>query len=456
LSAVINTIKKLLGFGNGHERTNRAKKNIAASFVIKGINIAVGLALVPITINYLNPVKYGIWITLTSLVAWFGFFDIGLGNGLRNRFAEAIAKGNHALAKTYVSTSYAILTIIISAFLILFYIINIFLNWGIILNTGDDPFLQKELSYLAIIVFTSFGITFVLNLISVILSADQQPAKSAVFDLIGKSLALLCIYILTQTSTSSLLSLGLIYCVISPLVLAVSTIWFFNGKYKPYRPSSRSVDFSMAKDLFDLGIKFFVIQIAAILLYQTNNMIIAQLFGPEMVTPYNVAFKYFSVLLMGFMIIVGPFWSAFTEAWTKNDITWIISIMKKLMILWIVLVIGGIIMLVVSGYVFKVWIGNEFVVPFSISVLTLFWVLINAWNGIFSQFLNGVGKIKIQLIIGVVASIINIPLAVWLGKSIGLEGILLSNIILGLSTVFIYPVQYKRIINGTAHGIFNS
>ncbi len=451
----ITIIKNILGLGQGHERTNRAKRNIAASFAIKGISIALGLVLVPLTINYLSPTKYGIWITLSSLVGWFGFFDIGLGNGLRNRFAEAMANGNHTLAKTYVSTTYAILIIIISIVLFFFYIINVFLDWGIILNTGDDPILKKELSYLAIVVFTSFGMTFVLNLISVILSADQQPAKSALFDLIGKSLSLIFIYVLTQVSKSSLLSLGLIYCTISPLVLAVSTIWFFNKKYKPYRPSLKSVDFSKAKDLFSLGVKFFIIQIAAVLLYQTNNMIITQLFGPAMVTPYSVAFKYFSVLMMGFMIIVAPFWSAFTEAWTKQDVAWIESIMKKLMKLWLVIFFGGIMMLVFSGFIFKVWIGNSFAVPISISILSLSWILLTAWNGIFGQFLNGVGKIKLQLCLGISGAIINVPLAIILGRLMGISGVLLANVLLGLLSAWIYPLQYKKIITKKASGIWD-
>jgi O-antigen/teichoic acid export membrane protein len=451
-----NLIRKLLPkyiikyITEGHKRSVNAKKNIAASFIIKGLNIAVSLALVPITINYLSPTKYGIWITLTSLVAWFGFFDIGLGNGLKNRFAEAIAREDHALAKIYVSTTYAILAIIISAVIVLFYCINPFLNWCIILNTGADPQMKKELSFLAIVVFTSFGITFLLNLISVILSADQRPAISAIFDLIGKSISLLFIYILTKVSSSSLLSLGLVYCTISPLVLVVFTVWFFNGKYKAYRPSLNSVDFSKAKDLFSLGAKFFVIQIAAILLYQTNTIIISQLFGPAMVTPYNVAFKYFSILMMGFMIIIGPFWSAFTEAWTKQDIVWVANIMRKLMKLWFLIVGFGIVMLVFSNFIFKVWIGNEFKVPLSISILTLSWVLLNAWTGIFGQFLNGLGRLKSQLYIGISVALVNVPLAIYLGKNIGITGVLLANIILSFIGAAVYPLLYRKIINSKA------
>ena len=97
----------------GHGRSVKEKKNIIATFIFKGCSIAISLVLVPITINYINPTQYGIWLTLSSIVGWLAFFDIGFGNGLRNRFAEAIAKGEHELARIYLSTTYAILSIIV-------------------------------------------------------------------------------------------------------------------------------------------------------------------------------------------------------------------------------------------------------------------------------------------------------------------------------------------------------
>lgn len=148
-------------FSKGHKRTIQAKKNIIASFIIKGLNIAIGLALVPLTIHYLNPTKYGIWITLSSIIGWFGFFDIGLGHGLRNRFAEALATGKYELARTYVSTTYAILSLIIGCVLFIFYLINPFLNWGKILNVSNELALHSELSVLALVVFTFFCLRFV-------------------------------------------------------------------------------------------------------------------------------------------------------------------------------------------------------------------------------------------------------------------------------------------------------
>jgi len=447
------TINKF--FTIGHSRTLRAKKNIAASFVIKGTNIAIGLALVPLTITYLNPTKYGIWITLSSIIGWFGFFDIGLGNGLRNKFAEAIAKGKFKLARVYVSTTYAIISLIIGSVLVLFYVVNPFLNWNKILNAGDDLNLQTELGFLALIVFTFFSFRFIFKLITTILMADQRPAKASLFDLLGKIIALVLIYILTKTTHGSLLYLGIVMSSAPVFVLIVSSIWFYNGKYKAYRPSLKFVDFSKAKDLLNLGVKFFIIQIAAVLLYQTNNIIIAQLFGPAQVTPYNVAFKYFSVLMMGFSIIITPFWSAITEAWAKKEIDWIKKSMQKLIRIWVLLCLAGIVMLIFSPLIYKIWVGTKINISYSLSMLVAAWVLINSWNGIFGQFLNGTEKIKLQIYFGISGAILNVPLAIFLGKKLGIEGVLLANVILGIIGAWIYPIQYRKLINNKAQGIWN-
>lgn len=447
--------KTFLFFNKGHERTVLAKKNIAASFIIKGLNIVIGLILVPITINYLDPTKYGIWITLSSIIGWFGFFDIGLGHGLRNRFAEALATDKHELARIYVSTTYAILALIISGVLLLFYIVNPFLNWSAILNAGQDIVIQKELSVLALVVFTFFCISFVFKLITTILAADQRPAKASFFDLLGKLLALVLIYVLTKITTGSLLFLGIVMSSMPVLVLLLSSIWFYNGKYKKYKPSFKLVDFSKAKDLFNLGVKFFIIQIASVLLYQTNNIIISQLFGPAEVTPYNVAFKYFSVLMMGFSIVITPFWSAFTEAWTKKEIVWIKNIMNKLLFLWGFFFVLGLIMLIGSRWVYRVWVGDNVSISLLMSALVCVWVILNMWNGLYSQFLNGLGKVKLQMYLGIISAILNVPLSIILGKKMGIEGVLCANLIVLLISVWIFPLQYFKLINNNAKGIWN-
>jgi len=52
-------------FTKGHERSIRAKKNIAATIVIKGFSIVISLVFVPLVLNYVNSAQYGIWLTLS-------------------------------------------------------------------------------------------------------------------------------------------------------------------------------------------------------------------------------------------------------------------------------------------------------------------------------------------------------------------------------------------------------
>ena len=440
-------------FTQGNQRTIKAKKNIVALSFVKGFSIILSLFIVPITINYVNPTRYGIWITLSSIIGWFGFFDIGLGNGLRNKFAEAVAKGNHELARVYVSTTYAILSIIITVVLIIFFCINPFLDWSKLLNAPSD--MAEELRMLALIVFVFFCLQFVLKLITTIITANQQPAKASVFDLIGSLISVSVIYILTKTTEGNLIYLGTVFSFTPVLVLAASSIWFFNRKYRKYAPSISYIKFRHSRDLMNLGVKFFIIQVAVLLLYQTSNIIIAQLFGPEQVTPFNISYKYFSVVTMAFGIIMMPFWSAFTEAWTTKDLGWIKNTVKKLIRIWLLICVATLIMLIFSNSIFRLWIGDEIKVPFKISAVMAVYVVINAWCGIFSNFLNGVGKIKLQLYFGILAALLNIPFAILLGKQLGIHGVILATCILAVGSAIWSPIQYLKIINNKAKGIWD-
>lgn len=436
----------------GHTRSVNAKKNILASLVIKGCSIAISLVMVPLTIHYVNPTKYGIWLTLSSMVSWFGFFDIGFGNGLRNKFAEAKAKGQHKLARIYVSTTYAILIIIIGAILLLFFCINPFLDWTKILNTPSD--MAEELSALAIIIFLYFCMQFVLQLITTILNADQRPAKASFFNFLGSLLSLIIIFILTETTKGNLIYLGLSFAFTQIVVLGASSIWYYTHEYKLYAPSIRFVRFKFARNLMSLGLKFFIIQISFVVLYETSVIIIAQLFGPAEVTPYNIAYKYFSVFPMVFGIIMIPFWSAYTEAYVKKDFDWIRSSMNRLIKIWLLFSVGALVMLFFSEKIYALWVGKEIKVPFMLSATIVLYIVINAWNAIFSVFLNGVGKIKLQLYFAIIGALLNIPLAIFLGNKIGISGVVLSTCLIAIINAVWSPMQYYKIINNKAKGIW--
>ena len=347
---------------NGHPRSLVAKKNIILSFALKGTSIAISLILVPLTINYVTPTNYGIWLTLSSIVIWLSFFDIGFGNGLRNKLAEALAENNVELARIYVSTTYAILSIVIGIVLILFIIINSYLNWSKILNS--PPEMESELSILALIIFVFFCLRFIFQLITIVLIAKQESAKASSLDLIANVLSLVLIYLLTINTSGNLIYLGVVLSLTPAITLLFSSIFLYKSEYKCFAPSFKHIKFIYAKNLMSLGIRFFIIQIAAIILFNTNNIIIIHLLGSKEVTTYNVAFKLFSITTMIFNIIATPLWSAYTDAYAKNDFDWIQSTMLSMKKIFLMMIFFTGILLITSPFIFKKWLGDSIQVPF--------------------------------------------------------------------------------------------
>jgi O-antigen/teichoic acid export membrane protein len=125
-------------FKDGHERSLKVKKNVTISFLIKGASIPVSLLLVRMTINYINPVQYGIWLTISSIIAWMYFFDIGLGNGLKNKLAHSLALNQEEEMNKYVSTTYAVISIIAFVFFAIFFGASFFFDWNKVLNVPSS------------------------------------------------------------------------------------------------------------------------------------------------------------------------------------------------------------------------------------------------------------------------------------------------------------------------------
>lgn len=440
-------------FTEGHERSINTKRNILFLFIIKGLNIIISLILVSMTISYVNPERYGIWLTLSSIIIWISFFDIGFGNGLRNKFAEAKAKGDTKTAQIYISTTYAFFILIFTTLWLVFIIVNHFIDWPIVLNASND--MKRELNILASVLISYFCLQFFLKLITIILTADQKPSNASIIDLIGQSISLLVIFILTKYTKGSLIFLGLAMGIAPIVVLIISSFYLFRYKYSQYRPKLSCVRFAEGKSIMNLGIRFFVVQIATLVIYQTNNIVIAHLFGPKDVTVYNIAYKYFSALSMVFFIILTPFWSAFTDAYVRKDINWMETSIKKLEKIWLMITLCGILMLLISKYIYLFWIGDKVIIPFSISAFTFLYFLVYSRFSLYIYLLNGIGKIKLQLIINVILALLNIPVVLFLGFRYGLAGVIVGNIIISLPHVIYSPIQLKMVIKNQAFGIWN-
>jgi O-antigen/teichoic acid export membrane protein len=154
-------------------------------------------------------------------------------------------------------------------------------------------------------------------------------------------------------------------------------------------------------------------------------------------------------------IIITPFWSASTDAYSRRDFTWIRNISNKLNQIWLGLSILGLILLALSSFAYKIWMGDAIEANFVILGLTLVYFIFYMRYGSYGYILNGLGKVRLQLVITSIMAIFYLPLAYTLSKNYGLVGILLAMISVMLVNSTWSRIQFHKIIAGNAQGIWN-
>ncbi|MDD5053069.1 MAG: polysaccharide biosynthesis C-terminal domain-containing protein [Sulfuricurvum sp.] len=435
------------------DRTRNIVKHIGLSSLYKIGSIVIGFLLVPLSIKYLGSEQYGLWLTLFGFISWFNFFDFGIGHGLRNKLAEALSNNDHHLAKIYVSTAY-FSVFILSIFSIgLFLMIYPFVDWSKLFNT-HTILIEK----IILVIYIVFAMNLTLKLLTVVFYANHDSSKPGLLNFLGQFLIIVVLYTAYEYDVKSFLAYSIIVSLAQMIIFVLATLFYFLGSYNYIAPNLNYFHWKYVKDIFNLGSKFFLIQISAIILYSTDNFIINYLYGGAEVTIYNLAFKYFSVLTMVISIVLTPYWSGFTDAYVKNDLLWIKSAIANLGKIIIGMVGVGLIMILFSDSIYLIWVGSKIEVPYLLTILMGINTMIMMLAQLVSTILNGIGKVKLQMYLGIFGAMINIPLSLFLATTMGLgtSGVILATLLCNLLAFMVYPVQVYKIINRTAKGIWNA
>lgn len=444
--------KKFIGTDS---RSKKMYKNTVAMIGIRGVSMILTLISVPIMLHHVDRADYGVLLTLTSIVGWVGYMDVGLGNGLRNKLPEFLAKGDFHSAKKIVSSCYVTLTIYVALIIVIFLMVSPFVDWLGVLNSPTSD--AGEIRGLTNVVFIAFCIQFLFGLINSILFAYQMPAFQSLFTFVGQFIALIALVIQVYVfDVTSVLQIGAVSSMIPPLVLFLGSIGLFRTKLEEIAPSFKLFEFKSVGSILSLGLKFFVLQMITIVLFQANSIIIARVVSPEAVVEYNLAFKYVSLLTMIFTIVITPVWSATTDAYVRKDFAWInktISLSRKVCIASIFI---GVLMVLASKFVYGIWLGKGTIdINYSTTSLILLYISFEMLYKVYGTIINGTGKVFAQMILTGVIAIIYIPLAILLGKLFGLSGVLIANAIVFALNYLWSKVQCNKLISQTATGIWN-
>tara|TARA_B110000003_G_C16651696_1_gene534467 strand:- start:2979 stop:4346 length:1368 start_codon:yes stop_codon:yes gene_type:complete len=441
-------------FDVGNERSVRAKKNVLVKFVTTALTLLISFIMVPIVLGFVGKVEYGIWLTISSIIAWFSYFDVGLGNGLRNKLAVALAEDDKEIANIYISSSYALIGIISIVMFLGFCVIANLVSWNSILNTELIP--NAELLKIVLTVFFFFSLGFAMKTLSSILQAMQLYAINDIIGIITQFFGLFSIiFLINFTDGNNLFNLCLIYGSQTAIVMFFASIYLFSTSLKDLKPNLKSVDIKRSLPLLSLGWGFFLNQILYMIVTQSSLFIVVQLFGPADVTEFNLAKRYMALISMLYMMVLTPFLSAFTEAYTKNDFNWIHKTMKTINFIWLTVVVITICLILGYEVFFNFWVNGEVMPSWNLIIMLGVCGIAETYTSTYTLFLNGIGIIKLQFYTLLISAILFIPLVLLFnGFGFGLSSLVYPSILFALFSCLIFRIQYYKIMNGSPSGIW--
>lgn len=441
-------------FRVGEGRTQKLKRNVMWSFLIKIFSMAIEFVKVPIILSYLDNEVYGVWLTIVSIVMWTHNFDMGLSQGFRFKMTRGIALGDNDMCKKLTSTAYISMAAIMFLVFIIAFPISFFVNWQSVLNVTSIK--NTELFASVIIVFAIFLMQFVCELISTVLKADQRAALSDVFKPIASVLSLCCILLLGTFSSNSLLYASVAMSAPYILVLLAANVFYYCKNYKEYSPSFEYFDRHYIKEIYSMGLKFFVGQLAGLVVFSSAGILLSNLINPTEVSVYNTARTYFGLVIIFSTIAREPFKAAITDAFVKNELKWINTSMNKMHLISLFFSIAALFMFLVSDFAIDIWTRGRIEVSWGLGIALTCYTIANVITAPYSNFLAGVGKLNIAMYVGLFKIISFIPVAIFFIKSWGTLGLVVAIILINTFPNFILGyLQFNRIMSGKATGIWN-
>jgi O-antigen/teichoic acid export membrane protein len=430
-------------------RRSRGVASAALTAVFgKGASILVSAAIVPLTVRYLGAEGYGLWITITSAATMFFVLDIGIANTLTNLISEAYAADDKERAATYFATAFWLVVGITALLGLLGLVLWPYIHWVSIFHV-QDPALVNDTSRAMAAAFIVFLLALPTGLAAKVLGGYQELHISNLFAAAGSVLSLLVVVAVVHFHGSlPLLVAGFAGSAVAGNAACLLWICMF---HKPWlKPWPRLVNPSCIGRIFRTGTQFFAIQLAALVIFSSDNLIISHYLNPAQVTPYAVTWRLVGYITAVQATVLPALWPAYSEAYSKGQLQWIRSTYNRVRWLTITaLAVGCSTMLLAGKEIIRLWAGPAAVPSTLLIQLMCVWIVICIFTFNQSCLMGATFRVAKQATCSVLAAAANLALSILWVKSMGPVGVILATIVSYL--IFIVSVtswEVRRILRG--------
>ncbi|MEZ4223837.1 MAG: hypothetical protein R3B13_23005 [Polyangiaceae bacterium] len=392
--------------------------------------ILVGLVTVPIALGYLGAERYGLWLSVTSVMALLRFADFGIGNGLINTLAQAHGEGNAEDSRTYVSSGFFMLLALGLVGLGVFLLLYPWVDWSAAFAV-KTAVAQREAGPTMLVLIVCVAANLPAGVVQRLQVARQSEYLANAWTIAGTLVGLIGVVLCARAGAS------LPWLVFSATGAAVGAslcngLFEFVRRSPELRPRVSLVSVRHARELFRVGMLFVLIQIMGIALIAGDNLILSHLMGPEFVPVYAVPFRLFQIAPLLATFVLRPMWPAYAEARARGDVGWIRATFTRSV--WITLGASiplAAVLVWAAPWILTMWVGAGTLGPTDRLLLIALgaWSVLASVGGALSMFMNGMDLVRFQAYAGAVTGVAALTLKIVLTRTLGVSGVVWGMVI---------------------------
>lgn len=428
----VKALRVLAGLNNAADPTERRNVGIARGALtalgVRGMGLVISLITLPLMVGYLGAERYGALMTIYSLLAWVAIADLGLGSELNTTLAVAFGREDLVAAREAVASAFWMLGAISLVVLLAGGIGWLVIDWASVFNV-TTPEAVAEVGPAMGVALTFFCLGFPFSVVDRVLVSFQRGATANAWAMAGSALSLVAILVATRTR-EGLVALVVATSGVGLIVKVAMAGWLFISHRPALRPGWSAASRDTAARLLRRGGVFFVVQIASLVLYSTDNIIIARLLGAGQVTPYSIAWSLLGLTQLLTNAAFPYLWAAYGEAVARGDGAWARRMLRRSIVVGTGVTALLLLPLTVFGEpIIRAWVGPEAVPSPALLWWMAAWYLMLTPAQAVAAFLNAAGKVGVQAWAGIVAAIANVALSAWLARSHGPAGVIAATVV---------------------------
>jgi O-antigen/teichoic acid export membrane protein len=306
--------------GRSAERYRRIVLSSISALGGRGVSVLASLITSPLLLAYLGKERFGLWSTITSLVAWATLLDFGIANGLVNCLASAHGREDRQDAAEVTATALTTLTTIALAALLVLWLSAPLIPWSALLAVRGVVD-ESTVRWSVVAALSMFLANLPLSIGAQIYAGYQRSYLSNLFTAIG-SVAGLGAILRALPGKPGLPALVVVFGVGGLLGALLGMVWAFTKAMPWLRLRAGLLSRRALHAVMSRSLPIFLFQVGALLVNQTQAILLAHRCDLATVAEYAIAMRLFSMVLDLAIVITHPFVPSFREAVERGDHRW--------------------------------------------------------------------------------------------------------------------------------------